>query len=192
MTTEMSTTVSWKPTKGDVTAGIESVGVRGTFSTDPKRWWQQTIPLQYDPDTGHYHTSLSLPPGRYEFKFVINDNDWRVDSEDYEQADDGGGNVNNVITVQSGVSAPAAASGIGEPSSRSTAEIATERTKLLASRTQQTTATNEVDVEAGISNSSSSNSSRRNWMQKLQKGIVWILLIMVCAMLGAASEVFHF
>ncbi|KAJ2222948.1 hypothetical protein IWW45_008471, partial [Coemansia sp. RSA 485] len=46
-----------------------------------------------------YSVELDLPPGKYEFKFVINNTDWRVNSQMYDSVDDGSGNTNNVLEV---------------------------------------------------------------------------------------------
>ncbi|KAJ2359352.1 hypothetical protein IWW50_000419 [Coemansia erecta] len=76
----------------------DSVAIRGTFSDSSDRWWQETIALQ-PADNGHYSAVLRLRPGRYEFKFVINGSDWRISPSTYATADDGRGNVNNIVEV---------------------------------------------------------------------------------------------
>ncbi|KAJ2795931.1 hypothetical protein H4R20_005708 [Coemansia guatemalensis] len=89
----IDTTVEWsgEPAK--------SVAIRGTFSKDSSRWWQDTIELTPNEDCSRFSVTLLLCPGRYEFKFVINGSEWRVNPALYPTAEDGRGNVNNVIDV---------------------------------------------------------------------------------------------
>ncbi|KAJ2609895.1 hypothetical protein H4S08_003852 [Coemansia sp. RSA 1365] len=89
----IDTTIEWSghPAK--------SVSIRGTFSRDSKQWWRETIELTPSEDGKRYSITLRLWPGRYEFKFVINGSEWRVNPEMYQTAEDGRGNVNNVIEV---------------------------------------------------------------------------------------------
>lgn len=48
---------------------------------------------------GVFSTSLLLPPGRYEYKFVINDT-WCVDPECEEWAPNNMGSLNSIKTVE--------------------------------------------------------------------------------------------
>jgi 1,4-alpha-glucan branching enzyme len=48
---------------------------------------------------GHWATSLALPPGRYEYKFVV-DGQWLPDPNAHEQAFNGFGTLNSVIEVR--------------------------------------------------------------------------------------------
>ncbi|KAJ2840261.1 hypothetical protein J3B02_006261 [Coemansia erecta] len=77
----------------------ESVGIRGTFGSDPQHWWQETIELRKTAAADKYTVDLDLPPGKYEFKFVINSTDWRINAQMYTSVDDGSGNTNNVLVV---------------------------------------------------------------------------------------------
>ncbi len=47
-----------------------TVFLAGTFND----WKMDTTPMTKD-DQGHWATKLQLPPGRYEFKFIV-DNQW--------------------------------------------------------------------------------------------------------------------
>lgn len=69
-----------------------SVSVAGSF--DP--WWQKRHALTRDTE-GYWQVILELPPGRYEFQFLV-DGQWRY-SPDFGQVDDGLGGINNVIVV---------------------------------------------------------------------------------------------
>ncbi|KAJ2149904.1 hypothetical protein GGH16_006539 [Coemansia sp. RSA 560] len=75
----------------------DTVSIRGTFGTSDT-WWKKTIPLH--PNENGHRVELQLQPGRYEFKFVINERDWRVSPSTYATASDGRGNINNVIVVR--------------------------------------------------------------------------------------------
>lgn len=68
----------------------KSVALAGSF-TD----WKPTVHLvQY---RGEFLTTLQLPKGRYEFKFLVND-EW-CQSVDYESCEDGCGGRNNFVIV---------------------------------------------------------------------------------------------
>ncbi|KAJ2077557.1 hypothetical protein H4R24_005054 [Coemansia sp. RSA 988] len=89
----IDTTVEWS---GEA---AKRVAIRGTFSKDSKQWWQETIELTPSEDSSRFSKTLRLWPGRYEFKFVINGSEWRVNPALYPTAEDGRGNVNNIIDV---------------------------------------------------------------------------------------------
>ncbi|KAJ1826701.1 hypothetical protein LPJ56_002049 [Coemansia sp. RSA 2599] len=86
------TTIVWPDGSPD------SVGIRGTFGADAQQWWQETIELRKTA-ADRYSVDLDLPPGRYEFKFVINNTDWQINAQMYASVDDGSGNTNNVLEV---------------------------------------------------------------------------------------------
>lgn len=54
--------------------------------------------MRDNPDGGVFKTALFLPPGRREYKFVVN-GEWRADPECPELATNGRGSLNSVITV---------------------------------------------------------------------------------------------
>ncbi|KAJ2237170.1 hypothetical protein IWW45_001172 [Coemansia sp. RSA 485] len=91
-TEKAQTTIVWPDGTPD------SVGIRGTFGMDAQQWWQETIELRKTA-ADRYSVELDLLPGKYEFKFVINNTDWRVNSQMYDSVDDGSGNTNNVLEV---------------------------------------------------------------------------------------------
>lgn len=69
-----------------------NVFVAGTFN----EWNPQKNKLKFR--DGKYATSILLPRGRYEYKFIINDT-WCVDPECTEWAPNGIGSLNSTITV---------------------------------------------------------------------------------------------
>ncbi|KAI9501077.1 hypothetical protein GGI25_003814 [Coemansia spiralis] len=94
------TTIVWP---GGEASGV---AIRGTFSDDKDEWWQGDIPLQRSVDGSQFSVALALRPGRYEFKFVVNGDDWRINTAKYECVDDGNGNTNNLIVVTQQSSIP--------------------------------------------------------------------------------------
>lgn len=57
------------------TSEVDSVHVAGTFNN-----WQQAKDQLEGPDSeGFYHLALPLEPGEYEYKFVLNGDQWRND-----------------------------------------------------------------------------------------------------------------
>jgi len=73
----------------------KSVGVAGDFNGwDPRR-----TPLE-PMSGGAWTVTLSLPPGRYEYMFVVNGDEWVGDPLAVEQNDDGFGLRNAVLDVR--------------------------------------------------------------------------------------------
>ncbi len=70
------------------------VYVAGTFNN----WSPTATPLEYHPEIGHFRTSLHLPKGRYEYRFVVN-GDWVTDPQCAEWAANEFGSLNSVIHV---------------------------------------------------------------------------------------------
>jgi 1,4-alpha-glucan branching enzyme len=70
------------------------VSVAGTFNN----WDPAGNPLTYRPDSGTFATTLSLSPGRYEYKFVVNDA-WVPDPNCAESAPNDLGSLNSVMNV---------------------------------------------------------------------------------------------
>ena len=50
--------------------------------------------------TGLWSIVLPLPPGRYEYKFVLDGEKWVPDPGNEEEVDDGFGSVNSIIIVE--------------------------------------------------------------------------------------------
>jgi 1,4-alpha-glucan branching enzyme len=71
------------------------VSVTGTFND----WDPEKNPMKDNPDSGHYKATLLLPPGRYEYKFVVN-GEWLVDANCPECVANGIGSSNSVLCVQ--------------------------------------------------------------------------------------------
>ncbi len=68
--------------------------VDGTFNG----WDAGANPLKGKPKAGHYKTALRLPPGRHEYKFVVN-GEWRLDPNCPERTPNGHGSLNSVINI---------------------------------------------------------------------------------------------
>jgi 1,4-alpha-glucan branching enzyme len=70
------------------------VYVAGTFNN----WDSHAHPLTFLPDAGSYLATLTLPPGRHEYKFVVNGK-WCPDPKCPETVPNPLGDVNSVIVV---------------------------------------------------------------------------------------------
>ena len=71
-----------------------SVYLAGTFNN----WKYKRHPMRDNPDSGHFKATLVLPPGRHEYKFVVN-GEWRVDPNCPEWVPNSQGTLNSVIAV---------------------------------------------------------------------------------------------
>lgn len=70
-----------------------SVSVAGSFNS----WNKASNPLKW---TGaKWSCELSLPPGRYEYKFVVNGTNWLIDPSNPKVNVDADGNKNSVLLV---------------------------------------------------------------------------------------------
>jgi glycosidase len=88
--------------QADAAAGAPVTGVRvaGAFEPTP---WSGEIRLADDDADGVFTTDVSLVPGRYEYKFVVQagadqPDQWVLDPDNPDTADDGRGNTNSVLT----------------------------------------------------------------------------------------------
>jgi len=72
-----------------------SVTVTGDFAS----WNQQGIELQDLRGTGIWTTDVSLPPGVYQYTFIVDGTEWRTDPTAVSQVDDGFGRANSVVIV---------------------------------------------------------------------------------------------
>ena len=70
------------------------VFVAGSFNN----WDPTQYRMNDNPGSGHCKTTLVLPPGRHEYKFVVN-GEWRVDPDCAEWAMNDHGTLNSVIAV---------------------------------------------------------------------------------------------
>jgi len=70
------------------------VSVVGTFND----WDPEKNPMKDNPDGGPYKTVIAIPPGKYEYKFVIN-GAWCVDPNCSERVPNCHGSLNSVICI---------------------------------------------------------------------------------------------
>ena len=70
------------------------VFVAGTFNN----WDTKQHRMSDNPGSGHCKITLVLPPGRHEYKFVVN-GEWRADPNCAESVLNDQGSLNSVITV---------------------------------------------------------------------------------------------
>jgi hypothetical protein len=60
-------------------------------------WELCRMPLRRDPATGRWALDVPLPPGRHEYMFVVDDENWVTDPAAPARVDDGFGNQNAVV-----------------------------------------------------------------------------------------------
>lgn len=72
---------------------VQSVSVAGTFNT----WNRSANPMRYDGST--WTITLSLKPGEYQYKFVVNGESWITDPNG-KTVDDGYGHQNTYLLVE--------------------------------------------------------------------------------------------
>lgn len=70
------------------------VFVAGTFNN----WDPSQHRMQDDPAHGGYRIALTLPPGRHEYKFIVN-GDWVADPACADWQPNGLGTLNSVVSV---------------------------------------------------------------------------------------------
>ena len=70
------------------------VFVAGSFNN----WNASQNPMRDNPHSGVFKVALTLPPGRHEYKFVI-DGEWCVDPDCAESVSNGHGSLNSVISI---------------------------------------------------------------------------------------------
>lgn len=75
-----------------------SVHLTGDFVS----WSPEGIALDDPRGTGIWTTDVVLPPGVYQYTFVVNGTDWVPDPRAMSQVDDGFGQVNSVLIVPAG------------------------------------------------------------------------------------------
>lgn len=71
------------------------VSLTGSFND----WKADRIELERNEATGMWTGTISLVPGRYEYSFVIDGEQWMPDPTAHAQVDDGFGQVNSVLVV---------------------------------------------------------------------------------------------
>jgi len=87
-----------KPNRRKMTLSLEApnakeVMVVGDFNT----WNATTHPMKQD-EAGVWKKMFMLPPGRYEYKFLV-DGRWRNDSKNDQVCPNCYGSLNNVLTI---------------------------------------------------------------------------------------------
>jgi hypothetical protein len=75
--------------------GVNSVTIAGQFNA----WDKNANPLEDRDGDGIWIISLSLPRGRYEYKFVVNGSEWVLDPNALARVDDGFGGDNSLLIV---------------------------------------------------------------------------------------------
>jgi hypothetical protein len=75
-----------------------SVHLTGDFVS----WSREGIALQDPRGTGIWTTDVQLPPGVYQYTFVVNGTEWVPDPRAVSQVDDGFGQTNSVLIVPGG------------------------------------------------------------------------------------------
>ena len=70
------------------------VFVAGTFNN----WNAIANPLKDNPDSGHFKAALRVPPGKHEYRFVVN-GVWAMDPTCADWAPNGYGSLNSVLHV---------------------------------------------------------------------------------------------
>ena len=70
------------------------VFVAGSFNN----WDVDQLQLRDNPDSGEYKITLPLPPGRHEYKFVVN-GEWRLDPNCPDWQPNSMGTLNSVVSV---------------------------------------------------------------------------------------------
>ncbi|MBI5244306.1 MAG: alpha amylase N-terminal ig-like domain-containing protein [Elusimicrobia bacterium] len=86
-----------------------TVSLAGTFNN----WRKDELILQPD-GAGAYRLELSLPTGRYAYKFVLNGEIWNRDPDNPSQEPDGFEGFNSVLRVGDAASSPAAAAKLAD------------------------------------------------------------------------------
>ncbi len=74
---------------------LERVFVAGTFNN----WQANADPMTVGADGRTWTRTYALPPGRHEYKFVLNGTEWITDPKAQRNEDDGNGNVNSVLML---------------------------------------------------------------------------------------------
>ena len=86
---------SFNPAEVEFEGDIEAVYLAGTFND-----WQPTSDKMMGPDEGGFYTlKYNLRPGEYQYKFVINGEQWFHDSDNELTTADGHGGQNSIINV---------------------------------------------------------------------------------------------
>ena len=71
----------------------QNVKLCGTFDN-----WEKRHEMQFDHYANQWFTTLHLPRGEYDYKYLVNNDDWRVNWEELSKKD-AGGNINNYVKL---------------------------------------------------------------------------------------------
>ena len=74
---------------------VMSVYLAGSFNN----WATKKLEMKDENEDGVYEITISLKPGTYEYKFVVNGSMWKKDPHSEDYAPDGFGGLNSVINV---------------------------------------------------------------------------------------------
>jgi len=74
----------------------DKVAIAGSFNN----WSKNSDQLSYNEQKGLWEITIPLPPGRYEYRFVIDGEDFIPDPGNPNTVDDGFGGLNSVVTVE--------------------------------------------------------------------------------------------
>ncbi len=91
--TTVSHTFTFAPADGG--ADVKTVSVAGTFNN----WDKNALPMTKSSDGVTWLVTTTLPFGRQQYKFVVNGDKWLPDPHAQKSEDDGGGNLNSVLTI---------------------------------------------------------------------------------------------
>jgi len=82
-------TVTYKPSKP-----VNKVALVGNFNN-----WDKDVDLMDRQEDGSFRFVISLEPGIYHYKFVLDDDEWVIDPSNFQKSYDGLGGDNNVLKV---------------------------------------------------------------------------------------------
>lgn len=75
--------------------GVKSVSVAGTFNA----WNKDANPMVMGADGRMWSATVNLSPGEFQYKFVVNGENWITDPKAVRNVDDGNGNTNSLLVV---------------------------------------------------------------------------------------------
>ena len=88
---------------------LSRVSLAGTFND----WNKDANPMTVEADGHTWKLHLSLVPGRYKYKFVLNGENWITDPNAEKNENDGNGNVNSLLLIKPADYLQSAAKGDG-------------------------------------------------------------------------------
>jgi hypothetical protein len=93
-----TSTFAAPPPAHETRFALEAPSAKSVFLAGEFNHWSKTAtPMKRDAD-GRWTATVTLPPGKHAYKFVI-DGEWKVDAANPEQTKDGFGGLNSVVTV---------------------------------------------------------------------------------------------